>query len=177
MLDIAKQTIDFYMKNLQTPKIYDLKVENNPLINQKISVFITLYYKWEIRGSAWNIKEIKDNWVSEIIENTIHALSKDDRFQPVSLNEAPELKIRIDKISSREILKEKSIKQIEPTISWVIVIKKDYSKMACILPNINPKLLTWEDFIPILKEKLNESDFKETDYIIYEIKTEVETSY
>ena len=24
MLDIAKQTIDFYMKNLQTPKIYDL---------------------------------------------------------------------------------------------------------------------------------------------------------
>ena len=110
MLDIAKQTIDFYMKNLQTPKIYDLKVENNPLINQKISVFITLYYKWEIRGSAWNIKEIKDNWVSEIIENTIHALSKDDRFQPVSLNEAPDLKIRIDKISSREILKEKSIK-------------------------------------------------------------------
>ena len=43
MLDIAKQTIDFYMKNLQTPKIYDLKVENNPLINQKISVFIKIY--------------------------------------------------------------------------------------------------------------------------------------
>ena len=49
--------------------------------------------------------------------------------------------------------------------------------MACILPNINPKLLTWDDFIPILKEKLSEKSFNETDYIIYEIKTEVETSY
>jgi len=177
MIDIVKQTIDFYMKNLQTPKIYDLKIDNTQLVDQKISVFVTLYYKWEIRWSAWNIKEIKDNWVSEIIENTIHALTKDDRFKPVNLNEATELKIRVDKISSREILKDKSIKEIEPTISWVIVIKKDYSKMACILPNINPKLLTGEDFIQVLKEKLNEKEFNESDYIIYEIKTETETSY
>ncbi|MDD2907891.1 MAG: AMMECR1 domain-containing protein [Candidatus Gracilibacteria bacterium] len=177
MLEIVKQTIDFYMKNLQAPRSFDIKVENPLLLEQKISVFVTLYYKGEIRGSAGNIKEIKDNAVSEIIENTIHALSKDSRFKAVSLNEASELKIRVDKISKREILKEKSIKQIEPTTSGVIVIKKDYSKMACILPNINPKLLTGDDFIPVLKEKLNEKSFNEADYIIYEIKTEVETSY
>lgn len=177
MLEIVKQTVDFYMKNLQSPKISDLKIENPLLLEQKISVFVTLYCKWEIRWSAWNIKEIKDNAVLELIDNTIHALSKDSRFKPVSLNEANELKIRVDLISSRNILKDKSIKQIDPTISWVIVIKKDYSKMACILPNINPKLLTWDDFIPILKEKLNEKSFNEADYIIYEIKTEIETSY
>lgn len=177
MLEIVKQIIDFYKKNLKTPKLYDLNIENSPLLNQKISSFITLYYKWEIRWSAWNIKEIKDNWVNELIENTISALTKDSRFKPINLNEIDEIKIRIDKIISREILKDKSIKSIDPTISWVIVIKKDYSKIACILPNINPKLLTWEDYIPILKEKLEEKDFKEEDYIIYEIKTEIETSY
>lgn len=177
MLEIVKQTVDFYMKNLQSPKVFDLKIENPLLLEQKISVFVTLYYKWEIRGSAGNIKEIKDNAVLELIENTIHALTKDSRFKAVTLNEASELKIRVDKISSRSILKDKSIKQIDPTTSWVIAIKKDYSKMACILPNINPKLLTWDDFMPILKEKLDEKSFNEADYIIYEIKTEIETSY
>jgi hypothetical protein len=49
--------------------------------------------------------------------------------------------------------------------------------MACILPNINPKLLSGEDFINVLKEKLQEPKFNENEYIIYEIKTEVFTSY
>lgn len=177
MLEIVKQIIDYYSKNLKSPKIYDLKVENSPYLKERISTFVTLYYKWEIRWAAWNIKEIKDNWVNELIENTITALTKDDRFKPVNINELREIKIRIDKITSREILKEKSIKQIEPTNSWIIVIKKDYSKMACILPNINPKILNWEDFIPILKEKLKEKTFEEEEYIIYEIKTQIETSY
>ncbi|NCO31329.1 hypothetical protein GW891_00390 [bacterium] len=45
MLEIVKQTIDFYMKNIQSPKIFDLKIENPLLLEQKISVFVTLYYK------------------------------------------------------------------------------------------------------------------------------------
>ena len=177
MLNIAKQTIDFYMKNLKTPTQNDLKIENTNLLSEKSSVFVTIYYKWNIRGSSWNIKEIKENSISEIIENTIHAISKDSRFKTLTLNESKDIKIRIDKISSRNILKDKSIKQIDPTINWVIVIKKDYSKLACILPNINPLLLTWEDFIPVLIEKLKEKDFSENDYIIYEITTLLETDY
>lgn len=177
MLEIVKQIINFYIKNEKFPKIYDLNIEDSPLLNEKISCFVTFYHKWEIRGSAWNIKEIKDNWVNEIIENTIQALTKDTRFKPITPNESKDLKIRIDKINNREMLKDRSIKTIDPTTSWVIVIKKDYDKMACILPNINPKLLTWDDYIPILKEKLSENNFKEDDYIIYEIKTITETSY
>jgi hypothetical protein len=93
------------------------------------------------------------------------------------LNEVPEIKIRVDKISSREILTNKEIKDIDPTISGIITIKKNYSKIACILPNINPKLFAGEDFVPVLEEKLKENKFVSDDYIIYEIKTEVETNY
>ena len=71
MLNIAKQTIDFYMKNLKTPNINELNVENANLLNERSSSFVTIYYKWNIRGSSWNIKEIKENTASEIIENTI----------------------------------------------------------------------------------------------------------
>jgi hypothetical protein len=93
------------------------------------------------------------------------------------MNEAQEIKIRVDKIISREILTDKKINDIDPTTSGIITIKKDYSKVACILPNINPKLFAGEDFIPVLEEKLKEKKFIPDDYIIYEIKTEVETNY
>jgi len=177
MLNIARQTIDFYMKNLKVPNIDNLDIANKNLITERWSIFVTVYYKWNIRWSWWNIKEIEDNIVSETISNTIHAISNDSRFKAITLSESKDLKIRIDKISSRNILKDKNINQIDPTINWIIVIKKDYSKLACILPNINPLLLTWEDFIPVLKEKLKEKDFIESDYIIYEITTEVNTDY
>jgi AMMECR1 domain-containing protein len=120
---------------------------------------------------------LKDNSALELIENTISAISKDSRFSPLTMNEAPEIKIRIDKITSKEVLTDKKIGDIDPTTSGVIVIKKDYSKVACILPNINPKLFIGEDFLPVLEEKLSEKKFVSDDYIIYEIKTEVETSY
>lgn len=177
MISIATQTIEHFIKTWKKISIVDLKLENKNFLNEKISCFVTIYNKWEVRWSAWNIKELKDNLVEEIIENTFAAISKDSRFPPISSSEFSTLKIRIDKISERNLLKEKSISSIDPTRSWVIVIKNDYSKMACILPNINPKMISGEDFSPVLKEKLKENNFVENDYIIYEIKTEVFTNY
>ncbi|MDR3151104.1 MAG: AMMECR1 family protein [Candidatus Peribacteria bacterium] len=120
---------------------------------------------------------MKENSVLELIENTISAISKDPRFSPLSMNEAPETKIRVDKIISRDVLRNKTINDLDPTTSGVITIKKDYSKIACILPNINPKLFVGADLIPVLEEKLKEKKLILEDYIIYEIKTEVETNY
>ncbi len=177
MIEIAKQTIDFFIKTGKKPRFLDLKIENENDLKNRWSLFVTIYHKWEIRGSAWNIKEIENSIAEEIIENTIFAISKDPRFKPISPKEANEIKIRIDKITRRDLLKNKSIAQVEPTKVWIIAIKNDYSKMAAILPNINPKIINWEDFIPVIKEKLKEKDFKEKNYIIYEIETEVETSF
>jgi len=59
----------------------------------------------------------------------------------------------------------------------VIAIKRDYDKLAVILPNISPKILTGSDFIEILKNKLQEKKFDEKDYIIYSISTISESNY
>ena len=173
MITIVKQTIEFYTKYFKTPSINDIKFKDESLLNKQGSVFITIYKNWEIRWSAWNIKEIKSSLAQEIIENTIEAISKDSRFKPLKLDEAQKLKIRIDLITNKNILQDAEIKKLDPVKNWILVIKKDYEKMACILPNINPLLLTWEDFIPVLKEKLNEKKFDEKDYIIYNIETEI----
>jgi AMMECR1 domain-containing protein len=49
MLEIVQQTIDFYTKYLKTPDIKELKIENPSLLNQKGSIFVTLYKNGEIR--------------------------------------------------------------------------------------------------------------------------------
>lgn len=172
MISVVQQTIDFYLKNFKTPLVSELDVEDSTLLENG-SVFVTLYKNWEIRWAAWNIKEIKDTLREELIENTITAISKDPRFKPLKLDEAKDLKIRVDKIISRQILQDKWILQVDPTKSWVLAIKKDYSAMAALLPNINPMLLTGEDMIPVFKEKFKVKDFIEKDYILYEIQTEV----
>jgi hypothetical protein len=43
MLSTAKQTIDFYTKYLQTPKLNEIKIENNSLLNTNGSIFVTVY--------------------------------------------------------------------------------------------------------------------------------------
>lgn len=177
MLEIVQQTIEFYTRNLRVPTVEELNLKDKSLQNERGSFFVTIYLKWEVRWWAGNISEIKGNAIEELIENTISAISKDSRFKQLSMSEAKEIKIRVDRVSSREILKNKKISNLDPAISWVIVIKKDYRKVATILPNINPKLFTGNDFIPVLLEKLNEKTFNENDYIVYEIKTKVETDY
>lgn len=177
MIQIAKQTIDFYFKNFKTPKIEKLNIDDSSLLENKWSIFVTIYKSWEIRWSSWNIKEIKTNLAEEVIENTIWAISKDSRFKAIKLNEAKNLKIRIDKITDRKVLQDKEIMQIDPTKSWILAIKKDYESMAVILPNINPILLSWEDLIPILEAKFNTKKFEEKDYILYQIETEVTDNF
>lgn len=177
MISIAQQTIDFYLKNFKTPKIEDLEIKNKSLLEIPWSIFVTIYLKWEVRWSSGNIKEIKKNLAEEVIENTIWAISKDQRFKPIKLSETKDIKVRIDNISSRKILKDNEIKNIEPMTEWVLAIKKDYNKMAVILPNINPLLLSWEDLIPVLEKKFNVKNFVEKDYIIYKIITEVKDNF
>ncbi len=173
MNKIAKQVVEYYTKYFKTPTVNEIKIEDESLLNRQWSIFVTIYKNWEVRGSAWNIKEIKSSIIWEIIENTIEAISKDSRFEPLKLDEVKDIKVRVDEITTRNVLQDSEIKKLDPVKNWILVIKKDYEKMACILPNINPLLLSWEDFIPVIQEKLWEKNFDEKNYIIYSIETEI----
>lgn len=177
MLDIAKQTIEFYSKYLKIPTLEDIKIDDTSLLQNQWCVFITIYKNGEVRWWAGNIKELQENIALEIIENTVEAISKDSRFSPIKLDEVPKIKIRIDIIKNRTILKEKEILSIDPIKNGILAIKNDYNTMGIILPNISPLLLTWEDFIPVLKEKTQIKDFKEKDFILYSIETDMRNNF
>jgi AMMECR1 domain-containing protein len=146
-------------------------------MEDKQSLFVTLYKNGEIRGSSWNINGNKRPLITELIENTVHALSKDSRFDPVELKEVEDIKIRLDIITSRDVLWDKKLKDIDPSKSGILTIKKDYENIALILPNMHPILLTWSDFIDALKSKLSVSEFKEEEYLLFEIKTETHRNF
>ena len=176
MLEIVKQTIDFYTKYLKEPTKQDIQAIEADAFSKKWSCFVTLYKNGEIRGSAGNIKEIEPSIGEEIIKNTMEAISKDKRFPPITIAEVKDIRIRLDVIEWRTILEEGKILGLDPMKSGVIAIKKDYSKLAVVLPNISPKLLTGSDLLSMLEAKLDEK-LVESDYIIYDIKTKVDRNY
>lgn len=172
MISIVKQTIKFYLNNNKIPTVNNLEISNNSLLNNNWSIFVTLYKNGEVRWASWNIQKIESNLVDELIKNTIHAIKEDKRFKKIEKSDINILKVRIDKITERKILQKWELKKIDPTVSWVLAINKDYENMAVILPNINPILLTWNDLIPVLNQKLNIKNFSEDDFILYSIRTE-----
>ncbi len=176
MVELVKQVIDYYTKFKKTPDLSELKI-NEDLLSRPWNVFVTIYKNGEISGSSWNIKEIEESIALELIENTINAISKDPRFEPISIDDVEHLKIRVDEITGRRVLKEKEINTLEPMKTWVIAIKKDYETLATILPDISPLIITWDDFSWALSSKLWVTDFKESDYIIYAIETKVEKDF
>lgn len=185
MITIVKQTIDFYLEKMREPQISELNIEKTELLSSKWSCFVTIFLNWEVRWASWNIKEIKNCIAEEIVANTIEAITADKRFSKLTILESKDIKIRVDLITNRKVLSrtdeevkswKETISKIDPIKNWVIVIKKDYSNTATILPNIDSKIIVWTDYKLILSSKLSEG-FEESQYIIYEIETKVETDY
>ncbi len=171
--EFVQQIIDLYFLKMRTPDISELfEYKNTPPLNERWACFVTLYYKWEVRGSAGNIKEIRPTLAEEILANTIAAISKDTRFRPLTLEEKEWLSFRVDIIKNRSMIGLEEVKKLDPVKAWVIAIKRDYEKLAAILPNISPKLLVGSDFIISLEKKLSETKLSDKNYIFYKIETE-----
>lgn len=174
MLNIVKQTIKYYLENGKIPTKNDIIITDTSLMKKKGIVFVTLYKNGNIIGSSGNVIELENDIVNELILNSVYAL-QDPRFEKVTLSDLEKIKIRIDVIVNRRVL-ETSIEELSPAKSWVLVIKKDYTKLSVILPNISPTLVSGKDFSKVLSKKLEEN-FVFENYIVYEIETEITTDY
>ena len=178
MKEFVEEILRLYYAKMREPKLDEIIIANeNQLLREKWCCFVSLYLNGEIRGSAGNVKEIYPTLREELYANTLQALTADKRFPPITLDESHILKIRCDMIIERKMIWESELKALDPSTSGIIVIKRDYEKLAVILPNMSPKLLVGSDFIPVLCNKLSEKTFQEKDYIIYQIQTQSESNY
>lgn len=174
MINIVKQTLQYFLNNGKIPTKNELIITDTSLLQKKATVFVTLYKNGNIVGSSGNVVELENDIVNELIQNSVYSL-QDPRFERLSIADLEKVKIRIDIITSRNIL-DKPFSELNPARSGILVIKKDYSKLSIILPNISPTLVSWADFPKVLSWKLEEN-FKADDFIIYEIQTQVTSDY
>ena len=179
MLNVIEQIIKYYLQYKKSPDVSDLQMEDESMMEEKKSIFITLYKNWEVAGSSGCINGNKRPLISELIDNTVYALSKDERFEWLKLTDIENIKVRLDIIESREVLDDKknTLEKLDPSKSGILAIKKDYENIALILPNIHPILLTGEDFKDVLQKKLNEKKFQKEEYLLFEIKTQVHRNF
>ena len=162
---------------MQAPRLADITITEESLTETSGCAFVTIFLNGEVRGSAGNVKEIHGSLAEEIIASTVAALKEDTRFAPLTLEESEKIQFRVDTISSREIISLKDIDSLDPVKQGMIVIHRDYEKLAVVLPNISAKLLTGKDFIPVLQEKLSEKKLDDKNCIFYKIETKQEQSF
>lgn len=174
MISIVKQILKYFLTHQKIPTKNELIITDTSLLNKKGTVFITLYKNGNIVGSSWNVVELENDMINELIQNAVTAL-QDPRFETLLLTDLDKIKIRVDVLQNRNILEWK-IEDLNPVKSGILVIKKDYTKLSVILPNISSTIVSGKDYIDILSKKLEES-FVMDDYIVYEIQTEVTTDY
>lgn len=140
MINIVKQTLQYFLSNGKIPTKNEIIITDTSLLQKKATVFVTLYKNGNIVGSSGNVVELENDIVNELIQNSVYSL-QDPRFERLTLADLEKVKIRIDVITSRNIL-DKSFSELNPAKSGVLVIKKDYSKLSIILPNISPTLVS-----------------------------------
>ena len=175
MINFVKNVITYYLDKKSIPNIIDLELKNDLLRWDAKSCFVTIFKNGNIRGSAGTIKELNPNMAKEVISNTIDAISHDSRFPELTKEELGDIKLRLDIISDRKIYQDK-IEKINPVKNWVAVIKKDYTKLSVILPNISATIVSGKDLISVLSQKLDE-EFIQDDYIVYILETDQFTDY
>jgi uncharacterized protein with PhoU and TrkA domain len=82
----------------------------------------------------------------------------------------------VDVLQKREVLKTKTLSDLNPTQVWVIAIKRSNDKLAVILPNISPNITSGVELKKALELKLQENIVEEN-YILYEFTTQSFTSF
>lgn len=187
MIEIVNQVLKYYLTYKKTPSLDLIEISDQKFLQNKASLFVTLYKNGEIVGSSGNVVEWNNSVATELILNTIFAL-QDVRAKKVVLGDIPNLKIRID-VLKRAQLKDPltQLPGLNPVNSWLLAIKHDNQKLSVILPNISPTLTTWESLCRTLINKLDEpiakdgsispEEFLNKNYHLYEITSHRVTNY
>jgi len=127
LLEIARQTLESYLKNKKIPE-FNIK---DDVLNQKLGVFVTLRKNGELRGCIGEF-EPKIPLYRVVQEKAIDAALHDPRFYPIEYNELKDINIEISVLSPK--VKVDDWKKIELGKQGVVVIKG--SRGGTFLPQV-----------------------------------------
>ena len=96
LLQLARNTIDAYVQHLPLPVVDDASLSDR--LREKRAVFVTLRNHGRLRGCI-GYPAHRVGLAHAVRENVVNAASRDPRFQPVAIAEAPSITIEISVLS------------------------------------------------------------------------------
>jgi AmmeMemoRadiSam system protein B/AmmeMemoRadiSam system protein A len=128
LLDIAKQTVDKYVRENKVPEFNIL----DDRLNWKEGAFVTLHKDAELRGCIGQIIPSDDALWEVVRDMAVAAATEDDRFDPVRAEELPFLDIEVSVLSRPE----KIDKWQDITLGVHGVIVKNGYRAGVFLPQV-----------------------------------------
>lgn len=153
LLEIARQAIEDHLKGKQSPvlELEDLSSE----LKDNGACFVTLTIDGVLRGCVGSIEESQP-LVKDVRERAIGAAFQDPRFPALQLEEYPNLKIEVSRLTTPEKLDystpEDLVNKLRPGIDGVILRQR--FRRATFLPQVWEQLPDPELFLGRLCQKM-----------------------
>jgi len=177
MKKIVPEVLKFYSQKMREPELSELDLSDEDISTETWCVFVTLYIDGEVFWSAGNIKEIEENINIEIIKASIQALQEWSKTQKITLEQQEKINFQIDIILERTMISLSDITWLDPSKVGLIAIERSYKNLWVILPNMSWKIITWDDLVWVMKNKLWLKKLDDKNCIFYSIQTRRETNY
>lgn len=169
MIKTVREIVDFYIRTKEMPIASEIDVQSNYFKEAKPQ-FISIIKDWKVLASSGSIKTSEKSAWEEATKN-IKALFLDKRLTWFKEEDLVKVKIRFDEIIERKALADnEDISLINTKTSGVLIIKNDYSKIACVLPDISDKIKDEKSLKKVLEDKIGEK-YQRKNFVVYEIIT------
>jgi AmmeMemoRadiSam system protein A len=126
---IGQEAIETYLRER---RIIDPPASVPPDLKQPSAAFVTLRKHGELRGCMGSVLPTESSAAREIIRYAIASAVRDPRFEPVQLDEVPELTVSAQLLDPPEPVA--SVKELDPAVYGVIVRSGD--RQGLLLPGI-----------------------------------------
>ncbi len=129
-VSLARRTIESYVLTRKTiPLPADLPPE---LTREQAGVFVSLHKMGQLRGCIGTILPTRRCTGEEIIENAIHAATRDPRFSPVDPSELSQLEISVDVLGKPEPIQDPSLLDVR---RYGVIVPRG-SRRGLLLPDL-----------------------------------------
>ncbi len=134
LLLLARETIEFYLKNNKTPTAEQLGISVSDAMKVPRAAFVTLNKNSQLRGCIGDVLPRQALYQS-VIANAINAAVNDWRFRPVTPDELAEIEIEVSALTVPKTIE--SYNQIRLGTDGIILQKGGHS--ALFLPQVAPE--------------------------------------
>lgn len=145
--ELARQAIKTY---LETGQPLPVPARLSPELSQRAGAFVSLHYPdGELRGCIGTTAPTTPDLAAEVIANAVAAATRDDRFDPVTAGELPQLELSVDVLGPA--VSEPDRSKLNPKTFGLIVSTPD-GRAGVLLPDLD-NVTTVSEQIAVCREK------------------------